>query len=360
MSAEVPGEKSYLERPETQETIRTIVQRVSARLERGDPQPMATVPEEKTVFPKILCLDQNKWIDLGRAHYGRSDGDEFKGALAAIRRAVTNKRLIVPILASNLAEVSHPSNEARRRRLAEFMVEISGNTSMVNPRPLRRCELKHALASMFVKTRGRCPRSGTVRWGVFAALGREPSSDNPMLHQVLYEPELSVLAMVHATGRDSVEAMRNLDKKAAAVAITARNAGLDADTRRLAEYGALFASGTTADQLLEVAAELQIPRAALDPWLEANLVAFAEAVPSIDVASRLLLARDKNSDHKTHQNDLLDFAFLKVAIPYGNIVVTENSWAHLANDGKLGERYQTTILADARSLPEVLKAEGCL
>lgn len=360
MSTEFGDEQSYLDQAENRETVKAVVERVVARLEHGGSMPTVSIPDAKSEFPRVLCLDQNKWIELGRARHGRPDGDEFKDALAAVRQAVARNRLVVPILASNLAEVSHPADEGRRQRLADFMVELSGNTSMVNPRPLRRCELKHALASMFFKTGSRCPRSRTVRWGVFAALGKEPSSDPPLLHQALYEPELSVLAMVHATDRDSVEAMRSLDKKAAAVAITARNAGLDADTRLLAEYRALFASGTTAEQLVVVAAELQIPRDVLDPWLEENLVAFAQAVPNIDVSSRLLLARDKNHDHKTHRNDLLDFAFLEVAIPYGNVVVTENSWAHLANAEKIGERYETTIIADARRLPEVLTEAGCL
>jgi hypothetical protein len=153
--------------------------------------------------------------------------------------------------------------------------------------------------------------------------------------------------------------MREFDKRAASAAIVARNAGLDESTRREAEYRALFASGTTAEKLFAVADELEADREALTSWLNSNVVAFAEAVPSIDVSSRLLLARDRNPDHKTHQNDLLDLAFLEAAIPYGNIVVTENSWAHLANAEGLDRRYETTVIADARRLPEVLDEAGC-
>jgi hypothetical protein len=32
------------------------------------------LPASKDDFPKCLYLDQNKWIDLARAHYARPDG----------------------------------------------------------------------------------------------------------------------------------------------------------------------------------------------------------------------------------------------------------------------------------------------
>src|SRR5690349_19405530 len=88
---------------------------------------------------------------LARAHYGRADGAEFVDALSTVRAAVANETVRVPIVATNLAEVSEPADEGRRRRLAEFMVDLSGNSSMVNARVLARCELKHALASLVLR-----------------------------------------------------------------------------------------------------------------------------------------------------------------------------------------------------------------
>jgi hypothetical protein len=361
MSPKPDGDLPFLERPDNLAKLEIVVRRVMSRLDRGEPAPEVCIPEEKGQFPKVLCLDQNKWIDLARAHYGRREGTAFVGALSAIREARSRGRLVVPILASNLAEVSEPADEGRRKRLAEFMVELSGNCSMVGLRALHRCEFRAALESMLLgRPERRCPRRRMVRWGIFAALGREPSSPNPLVQHALYEPEWAVLAMVDAIDRDTIEKMRSCDNQAAEVAIAARDAGLDIETRRRGELRALFESGVAAEDLYTVADELRIHRNALKRWLDDHLLDFAEAIPTIHVVNRLLLARDRSPDNRTHRNDLKDFTFLEVAIPYANLVVTEKSWAHLAHTERLDEHYRTNIIADARRLPEALLESGCL
>jgi hypothetical protein len=57
---------------------------------------------------------------------------------------------------------------------------------------------------------------------------------------------------------------------------------------------------------------------------------------------------------------LKDFIFLKLAIPYGNIAVTENSWSHLARSQGMDKQYGTAIIADLRELPDLLARECCL
>src|SRR5689334_873892 len=104
-----------------------VTKRVLARMRRGQGPPARQIPRSKDAFPKVLCLDQNKWIDLARAHYGRKDGAPFVDALAAVRTAVTRNKLMVPIMPSNLLEVSEPSDQGRRERLAQFLVDTSGN-----------------------------------------------------------------------------------------------------------------------------------------------------------------------------------------------------------------------------------------
>ena len=89
------------------------------------------LPESKDDFPKCLYLDQCKWIDLERAHYARADGEPFKDALAAVRRAVEAGRLIVPFCGVNFVEAMSHGNLLRRRRLAEFMVQLAGNRTML-------------------------------------------------------------------------------------------------------------------------------------------------------------------------------------------------------------------------------------
>src|SRR5260370_37664981 len=54
------------------------------------------LPEQKTGMPWCLYLDQNKWIDLSRAYYGRTGGERYGGALRATRDAVARGTPIAP------------------------------------------------------------------------------------------------------------------------------------------------------------------------------------------------------------------------------------------------------------------------
>jgi len=95
-------------------------------------------------------------------------------------------------------------------------------------------------------------------------------------------------------------------------------------------------------------------------WLreDDHLGVFANAVPGIDVTASLMLQRDVNKEHRTRRNDGKDFSFMRIAIPYANMVVAEKSWTHFARKSGLAERYETVMEADARKLPELLAAAG--
>jgi hypothetical protein len=349
-----------MQTPENMVLFKRVVERVVDRMLRGESHPRRQLPLRKADFPKLLCLDQNKWIELGKAHYHRSGGERFQDALGAIREGIAKGRVIVPVMPSNLIEVSEPADEGRRQRIAEFMVDMSGNCSMANPEIVEPVELKHAVMRQFVhEDPGPFPRHRLIAWGMAYALGKQMIDDS--IRRAIEEPEISVLAMVHAMDRESIAAGRAFDEKAASVARTARAGDLAEEQRRVSElYNLFLATGTTAELLKTVVAELGIDQQAFFAWLAGNPVPFSEEVPNACVVNRLLLARDRSDDNKTHQNDLKDFTFLKLAIPYGNIVVTENLWTHLTHAEGLDRKYGTTVIADLRDLRACLAEHGCL
>ena len=91
-----------------------------------------------------------------------------------------------------------------------------------------------------------------------------------------------------------------------------------------------------------------------------RLMRFAEDIHQLYIWIRLWFERDRNPQDKTAVNDARDGSFLGQAIAYGNIVVTEKRWAHLANKTKIAERHGTTVLGRVDDLPDVLKQEGCI
>ncbi|MCG8557551.1 MAG: hypothetical protein MJD61_20025 [Proteobacteria bacterium] len=112
-------------------------------------RPALEVPDEKNGFPKVLSLDLNKWIDLARAHYGRPNGEDFAEALHAIRRSIAQQDLVVPIDGANALELMEVRNERRRRELARFMVELSGNHCVRHEQAVTILELARAIVTVF-------------------------------------------------------------------------------------------------------------------------------------------------------------------------------------------------------------------
>jgi len=48
---------------------------------------------------------------------------------------------------------------------------------------------------------------------------------------------------------------------------------------------------------------------------------------------------------------------LPVAAGYCDVVVTEKQWVHRLRRGKVGQRYNTTLLSDTAALVDVLSAD---
>lgn len=349
---------------ELERLVQKVLPRVVERIQNGLAPPFRPAPATKREYPRVLCLDYCKWIDLARAHYGHRDGTQFVEALASIRAAVETGKLLVPILGPNLLEVAEPCDAARRQRTAEFMVSLSGNHSMLNPDALLRLEFLTTIWEQFLGLKVAPFRHGIVRWGIGGAVrtrdhgNLEPESDD-LLQQVLNEPEVSVHSMVHATNRCAVETGRLTDGKFVRSAQKARNAGLDKKTRTTAEFWNVLNSGSASVIMTEALHEIGIAEEEFSAWLGSNLIDFCCKVPSLNVVTRLMLTRDENPSHETLPNDLKDLSFLEQAIPHANIVVAEKSWTHFARRTSLDRQYGTTMLSKTGEIPRVLRAQGC-
>jgi len=74
-----------------------------------------------------------------------------------------------------------------------------------------------------------------------------------------------------------------------------------------------------------------------------GLMKFWEDVPTIQVELELAVSRDSHWDRGVDPNDTYDLGFLCVAIPYCDVVITENFWVHLAQRHGLHTKYNTAI-----------------
>lgn len=132
------------------------------------------LPDSKSDFPKCLYLDQNKWIDLAKAHYGKPGGEQFLDALLAVRSAVRAGTLVVPFSAVNAVEAQKNGDPERRRRLARFMVDLANNFAILPYTTICPWELTNALRLLFSNLPTIRIRPSIIRQGYGAALGKEP------------------------------------------------------------------------------------------------------------------------------------------------------------------------------------------
>jgi hypothetical protein len=119
--------------------------------------------------PLIVYLDQNKWIDLARAYYNRSDGNQFKPILQKVMEAVESERAIFPLSAFHLAETQKNNNVSRRKRLAKVMATICQGWSIALDEIIMEAEIQISAAKLFGYTPPQMPK--VFGYGIGFALG---------------------------------------------------------------------------------------------------------------------------------------------------------------------------------------------
>jgi len=329
------------------------------------------LPSDKGSFPKFLYLDQNKWIDLARAHYGKVGGEGFTDALESVRQAVRRRKLVVPLSGVNVMETMGPADEGRRRRLAEFMVELSGNHSILPHMAVRPLEIRLAVAREFVPQKALPVRTQVIRVGLPSALGAQPvvSGLNGTIAKELEthicSPEVSVQCLVDAVDRATIASNRLEDAETVRVLEGVRRQArndLSGDLRHRVELADLFTSGEPGRELKEALASLG--RTSEDLFARfkkpEDWITFFHGVPTVDVLVTLSLERDRDFNRPIHRNDLNDIAFMSMALPYANVIVCEKYWAHIAKSTGLGMKYGTLVSTGIRELPGILESEKCL
>jgi hypothetical protein len=332
------------------------------------------LPESKNSFPKLLCLDQNKWIDLARAHYDRPAGADYREALASVRQGIKNEKLIVPVAAVNMFEINSDIRSDRRQRLSQFMVELSRNHTVLPFMPVRSWEIRNAVYAHFGRPEPCAIRRSLIRRGLSNALGMRisvtgipPEIESEILECTNSTEESVSYLTDRGEERASVEEMRRDEVAAIATQEKVRQRyatelAADKEWRRFAELYTYLTQGAEGVALVEALQEVGISMQSFFESFVArsDFECFFARVHTLEVTLSLILARDRDQVRSIQQNDSRDIAWLCVAVPYSNVIVLEKYWHHVLHSTRLDQRYGVSLLTDARDLPEHLHRLGCL
>jgi hypothetical protein len=331
------------------------------------------LPESKNDHPKCLYLDQNKWIDLARAHHGKPEGAKFQICLESVRAAVKSGKLIVPFSMVNAIESMISRDLGRRQRLAEFMVELSGNTTISPEHVVAQMEIINATRQVFGLPALESPRKSIVKVGIVHAIGMETEIQNalPPAIGATFAAEMKSAAMTVAfllrcgNNRDYVKRARNGEANAQAIFQSDRavTEGMSSSARLKAELHGLFSKNPEYRVALE--STLATIGRTVNDFKSAmksddNVATFVAAIPNFDVFITLRMLRDLDKDREVEHNDIRDLDWLSVAVPYSNIVVSEQYWGKKVLANGIAAKYSTVLLTNLQELPAHLLAMGCI
>lgn len=314
---------------------------------------------------KIIYLDQNKWIDISRAFYGRNDGKKYHLVLQTLQEKVNGGEIIVPISAIHIIETARKEDKERRERLANFIADLSKSYGILPYISVRQQEIENAI---LIKL-GQAPKHNigeiAINRGVTHILGMELpknlfSADyENFLIKVNQLEKFVASMMIDFISRELVNDLRKEDIAAIAVYEKSRQLKNEELSKEMRLRVAIIEMAY--DRLFPDIIE-QLKKMGIDPKPFADSLSDIEdwkrfffSMPTMDIWINLHVLRDSDKGKAVHRNDTNDMAFLSIAVPYCDIVVTEKYWAHHLISNGYDKKYNTTILTDLTELTDLIK-----
>lgn len=324
-----------------------------------------------------VYLDQNKWVDLARAATGHRDGVRFADALEAARAATDAGTASFPLDIYRYLETGKRRDDRSRIEVADLMLGLSKQHTMARPHALLPAEIDQALNRRF----GRREHPRQVR--VFGSGLRHitadavtwPSFDPNRLPDGITEIAPGELMEIEQIYNELVE--RELLRMGPQVLLEAGFDPSGADfAKQFIAYensiGAAIRGQKLSGDLLELAvraSDLGGIRTAvtealrrfgmtwedfIEPMPPAELVKFIDDLPTRYVTNVMRSAKLRQTQQKWEPNDFNDLAALPVAAVYCDVVITEKQWVHRLRQGRVEQRYNTTLLSDTAALVDLL------
>lgn len=341
---------------------------------------------------RIVYLDLNHWIYLAKAATGHRDGVRHLIALKALRRAQASGKFMFVLSGTHHMEMEGIKSPRQRRDITDVMEELTGFQTLLSRAVLIRLEIEAALDEL-IKPRPEQIYSPLtlIGDGVFHAFGRRGGlriwsaegedvtekarlewRDGPeafdrwqaegelrLERSVLRGPTDEEAPELRAHGWRPETARRIAEERAAEEQAQA--------TRFDSERGR-WRRGRTRDVVAGRHMFIE-----LNEWLSEGLSArgielmehfdepdkarhFTDSMPSTDIAITLMTARHRNPQTQWTANDIFDIDALSVAVPYSDIVVTEQHACHALKTARVEHRANTQLFDSLDELASFVEA----
>lgn len=320
---------------------------------------------------KLLYLDQNIWIKLGRIHYGLDKDKDLEQTLNLIQDLILNQKLIVPLSHSNFIETTKRQDKVSRERLAKFMILLSNGYSFSPYVFLTSLEVEN-----LVRKRTGIKEIDIYDYALGVGLpyliGEEPrpriTTDKipeyeklkieKLMRDKLYTKEIVAYMLLNYTADlkkdkdifdemiSGIESEKDKESKIKDKTLRKRS--------RTARYLIQMFTPKLAEMCIKYKTHPRkiIPQ---NPDYE-QLMGFFEEMPLIYTNFCLIQGQRMNPSRPIVVNDLFDIAGLSFAIPYMDYVVSERFFLAIAKRDKLDQKYNTVLFTQS----ELLELKGYL
>jgi hypothetical protein len=323
--------------------------------------------------PLFIYLDQNKWIDLARAYHNRPDGKQFKSVLQKVTKAVESKRANFPLSAFHIAETQKRSDISSRKRLSKVMATISQGWAISLSEIISNTEIQLSGAKIFGCTQPNPPN--VFGHGIAFAWGtnlrslmenaindpRATSDDFHLIEMAMSTPQMTEFLLAGMGNEESklIDAKKEYEENISRIAVVEEQfrIQLQPHFQSEADHKRFYIANLQIVLRDKINSALSVYKKTLDEIISLGEHAFQDFIedtPSLDVETQLVVRRNANLGKAVDKNDFADISALTAAIPYCDIVITENTWKDLAIRSGLDKKYNTVIVSDVNELNRYL------
>ncbi len=274
----------------------------------------------------LVYLDQNKWIELARAYYGKDKSQESQKVLSIIKRALAEEKIILPLSSNHYMETARISNAGRKARLGKVMWRFSRGYTLVSYRNIVINECENALSKFFNNVQK--SNFKLVGHGIENAFGevfkkRFPPAMKNIIEESLLTGELPGELVVPKF--DNTKYRKQFAEHLRKLPIIKQE--LPPDKWDDAIYAIVMVD--IREPLVKVMVRSNIRLTELESLGVTKLRSLIDSMPSRSIDVHLHRQMLKNPSIVPKESDLEDWAGLGVAAQYCDLVICEKHFANL-------------------------------
>lgn len=310
--------------------------------------------------PKIVYLDQNKWIDLARAVKYPDEEPGMRAVLEWLIEELKAGRVVIPLTATNIFETHKINNVERRLDLAHIQTTMSAGLVFRGRYKRLEVELVDVIRATYTLSKLDREKNwflSNVFFESFLEWGDPRLGDavsKPVLDLIRVKPQAMLFDFLMEQPDDirraSVVQFTQGSKKLAERIEARRKRDKDEtkETRRNLQNAMLMINEM--DHIIPCVALVGIPDKAGFDIMRDNAHAIMDGTPTYYIEREMALLLEDQHNRPINENDFRDMQTFCAVVAYADVIIPENMFSSLARQAGLDKKYNTQIVTSLLEL----------